>query len=218
MPETPVIVLTGGIASGKSTVAKMLADEGGAVISADALAREVLAAGSPGHQEVVNTWGREILTAEGEVNRELLGRLVFNDPQQRRLLEEITHPRIFCLMQERLAEAREKVPFVVLEIPLYFETGRVPRATEVWVVYADRATQMARLRERNGLSLEEADRRLAAQWSLEKKCALADRVIDNSGSEDETRAAVRRALADFFRTRAREGEKGPARLNEKDTD
>ncbi|HHY92405.1 MAG TPA: dephospho-CoA kinase, partial [Firmicutes bacterium] len=113
MPGTPVIILTGGIASGKSTVAAMLAEEGGAVISADALAREVLAVGSPGWREVVDAWGAEVLTEKGEIDRRRLARRVFPLPEERRRLEAITHPRIFALLKERLAAAAQRAPFVV---------------------------------------------------------------------------------------------------------
>lgn len=194
MPGAPVIVLTGGIASGKSTVAQMLAELGGEIISADGLAREVLQSGSPGWREVVALWGPEILTPAGEINRAALGRKVFADENERRRLETITHPKIYALMEERLATACRRAPFVVLEIPLYFETGRVPPASEVWVVYVDRATQLARLMERSGLSREEAEARLEAQWPLERKRALADRVIDNSDGLEATRQQVRQAL------------------------
>ncbi|MDI3522925.1 MAG: dephospho-CoA kinase [Bacillota bacterium] len=203
MPGTPIIVLTGGIASGKSTVARMLAEEGGEVISADVLAREVLAPGSPGWEEVVQTWGTGVLTPEGEIDRRRLGRWVFASSEERRRLEEITHPRIFALLQERLAAAVARAPFVVLEVPLYFETGRRLPASEVWVVYADRATQLARLVERSGLTPAEAEARLAAQQPLTEKCALADRVIDNSGTREQTRRAVQEALAALW------GRRGP---------
>jgi dephospho-CoA kinase len=194
MPGVPVIVVTGGIASGKTTVAQMLAELGGEVISADALAREVLQSGSPAWREIVALWGPEILTPAGDINRSALGRRIFADEGERRRLEAITHPRIYTLMQERLADARRRAPFVVLEIPLYFETGQVLPANEVWVVYVDRATQLSRLMERNGLSREEAEIRLESQWPLERKRALADRVIDNSNGLEATRQQVRQAL------------------------
>jgi dephospho-CoA kinase len=214
MPDAPIIVLTGGIASGKSTVAQMLAELGGEVISADGLAREVLQSGSPGWREVVALWGPEILTPGGEINRAALGRKVFADEKQRRRLEAITHPKIYALMEERLTTARRRAPFVVLEIPLYFETGRVPPASEVWVVYVDRATQLARLMERSGLSREEAEARLEAQWPLERKRALADRVIDNSDGLEATRQQVRQALTLLLERQGLRKEEVWRRLNE----
>lgn len=213
MPEAPVIVITGGVASGKTTVAQMLADLGGEVISADVLAREVLQKGSPGWREVVALWGPEILTPSGEINRAALGRKVFADERERRRLEKITHPRISVLIKERLSGARQRAPFVVLEIPLYFETGQVLPASEVWVVYADRATQLSRLMERSRLSREEAEARLKAQWPLEKKRALADRVIDNSNGLEATRQQVRQALTLFLEKQGLRKEEVWRRLN-----
>lgn len=213
MPDAPVIVVTGGIASGKTTVAQMLAELGGEIISADGLAREVLQSGSPGWREVVALWGPEILTPAGEINRAALGRKVFADENERRRLEAITHPKIHALMEERLTTARRRAPFVVLEIPLYFETGRVTPASEVWVVYVDRATQLSRLMERSGLSQEEAETRLKAQWPLERKRALADRVIDNSDGLEATRHQVRQALTLLLERQGLKKEEVWRRLN-----
>lgn len=213
MPDAPVIVVTGGIASGKTTVAQMLAELGGEIISADGLAREVLQSGSPGWREVVAIWGPEILTPAGEINRAALGRKVFADENERRRLEAITHPKIYALMEERLTTARRRAPFVVLEIPLYFETGRVTPASEVWVVYVDRATQLSRMMERSGLSQEEAETRLKAQWPLERKRALADRVIDNSDGLEATRHQVRQALTLLLERQGLKKEEVWRRLN-----
>ncbi|NLY51185.1 MAG: dephospho-CoA kinase [Firmicutes bacterium] len=198
MPAAPVIVLTGGIASGKSTVAKLLAAAGGRVISADSLAREVLLPGQAAWKEVVSAWGQGVLTSTGEIDRVKLGRLVFTDPAARRRLEKITHPRIFDLMHQQMVEAQKSAAFVVLEIPLYFETECSVPADEVWVVYVGPLTQLKRLQERSGLTHEEASARVAAQLPLEKKCAWADRVIDNSKSLAITEKTVKTALQDLL--------------------
>lgn len=190
-----VIVLTGGIASGKSMVASMLAEQGALVISADQLAREVMVPGAPAWREIVQFFGHSILTPGGEIDRRRLGTMVFSDAQARSCLEEITHPRIWALLGERLRIAQENAPLVVLEIPLYFESGlSIPQA-QVWVVYVDEATQLERLMSRDGLTKPEAKDRIKAQMPLDDKCAWADRVIDNTGSKEATLEQIREALA-----------------------
>ncbi|HHT71598.1 MAG: dephospho-CoA kinase [bacterium] len=193
--KAPVIVLTGGIASGKSAVANMLADQGAKVISADELAREVVKQGTPAWGEIVGAFGRSVLTSDGGLNRQRLGTLVFADSEARRCLEKITHPRIWALLDERLRMARESASLVVAEIPLYFESDRRIAEAEVWVVYVDQETQVKRLMERDALTGTEARERLRSQLPLRSKCNWADRVIDNTGSKQETLAQVKEAVA-----------------------
>lgn len=193
--DVPVIVLTGGIASGKSMVAQMLKDYGAHVISADEIAREVVAPGKPALDKIVHTFGRAMLTPDGKLDRQRLASLVFSDAKAKRQLEDITHPPIWSLLDERIKEAQQEVPLVVAEIPLYFESGRRIPGAKVWVVYVDTSTQIKRLMSRDKLSHHEAKVRLNAQMPLGDKCMRADRVIDNSRSKEETEAQVRTAVS-----------------------
>jgi dephospho-CoA kinase len=185
------IGLTGGIASGKSTVARMLAARGAAVVDADLLAREVVEPGQPALAEIVAEFGPGVLADGGGLDRKALGAVVFADAQRRQRLEEITHPRVLGLMRRRVAEAgATAAPLVVVDIPLLFERGRNDWLREVLVVYADPETQLRRIVERDGLSEAAARQRLAAQMPIERKRELATWVIDNQGPVDETERQV----------------------------
>jgi dephospho-CoA kinase len=181
--------LTGGIASGKSAVADELAALGAVVVDADVLAREVVEPGTPGLAAVVDRFGREVLTPEGRLDRPQLGRLVFADAGARRDLEQIVHPAV----RARAAEVERTSPadaVVVHVIPLLVETGQADDFDLCVVVDVDVATQLERLQQRNGLSREEAEARLAAQATRQERLAAADRVLDNGGSRDDLRGAV----------------------------
>lgn len=182
-----LIGLTGGIATGKSTVARMLAGHGAIVIDADALAREVVRPGEPAFDQVVERFGIDIVLPDGTLDRARLGDSVFADSGARRDLERITHPRITEMLRERIAEALAgSAPLVVVDVPLLFENGREAMFEGVLLVYAPADVQVLRLRERNGLDDEAARQRLAAQMPIEEKRARATWVIDNSGSLDAT--------------------------------
>lgn len=202
MPNKPVIGLTGGIASGKSVVAGVLRGEGIDVVDADALAREVVAAGSDGLGEVIAAFGAAVLDAHGHLDREALGRIVFGDSAARRRLEAITHPRIGQLSMQRLAQAAAgPSPYVVYEAPLLVETGTHRGLSALVVVSADAATQIARIRARDGLDEVAARTRIAAQLPLAEKIAAADWVIANDGSLEALRARtldVHRAILSRF--------------------
>lgn len=181
--------LTGGIASGKSAVADELAARGAVVVDADLLAREVVEPGTPGLAAVVSRFGPEVLTPEGRLDRPALGRLVFADAGARRDLEQIVHPAV----RARAAELERAAPadaVVVHVIPLLVETGQADDFDLCVVVDLDRETQLQRLQQRNGLSPEDAQARLAAQASREERLAAADRVLDNDGTREELRGAV----------------------------
>jgi dephospho-CoA kinase len=181
--------LTGGIASGKSTVAELLVGLGAVLIDGDALAREVVARGTPGLAQVVAEFGEELLTPEGDLDRPALGRIVFSDEAARRRLEAITHPLIF----ERYAELEAAAPadaVVVHDIPLLAESGRADTFDEVIVVDAPPELQVERMVRDRGWTREEAQSRIAAQASREDRLAIATHVIDNTGSLDELRARV----------------------------
>lgn len=175
--------LTGGIASGKSTVAAMLAARGAVVIDADVLAREVVATGTPGLAAVVDRFGDGILTTSGELDRPALGRIVFADPKARADLEAIIHPAVRARADE-LAAAAPADAVVVMMIPLLVETGQQDSFDLVVVVDLPVELQLARLRQRDGLDPEAATARIAAQASRTDRLAVADVVIDNSATQD----------------------------------
>lgn len=186
-----LIGLTGGIATGKSTVAAMLAARGAAVVDADAIAHEVLLPGASAFEDVVQRFGGRVLDEGGAVDRAALGAIVFADPELRVELERITHPRINALVQERIVEAlQSSAPLVVADIPLLFERGREDAFEGTMLVYARPATQLLRLRERDGLDDISAQRRLVAQLPIDEKRALATWVIDNEGSRESTATEV----------------------------
>lgn len=184
--------LTGGIGSGKSTVAKLLAEKGAAIIDADAIAREVVSPGSDGLVEIVRHFGTDVLGDDGALNRVKLGEIVFADPDKRKRLEGITHPRIFMLIGRRIAEAAEQgKDVVILDVPLLFETGTTRAAVEkVIVAYAPRDVQAARVAARDPLPPEQIQARIAAQMDIEEKKRRADFVIDNSGDLEATKRQV----------------------------
>ena len=177
------IGLTGGIASGKSTVARWLKQQGLPVLDADVYAREALAPGTPGATAVLERYG-EVVRAQGSstnssvIDRAALGQIVFNAPQEREWLERLVHP----LVRERFdAElgALAAQPAVVLVIPLLFEASLESLCSEIWLVDCEPEQQLERLMQRDGLSQAAAQARINAQWPLERKRELADRVIDN---------------------------------------
>ncbi len=182
--------LTGGVASGKSTVSAILAELGAVVIDADLLAREVVAAGTEGHAAVVEAFGPEILTPEGELDRPALGAIVFGDEERRRVLEGIVHP----LVRARSAALEAAAPaeaVVVHDIPLLAEhPGAAGVFDAVVVVDVPVETQVTRMVEQRGWSRAEADARIAAQATREQRRAVATYVIDNDGTLEDLRQRV----------------------------
>ncbi len=184
-----LVGLTGGIASGKSTVAQRLVEHGALLIDADLLAREVVEPGTPGLAAVVDRFGVGVLAADGSLDRPALGRVVFADPVARQHLEQIIHPAVRDRAAELVASAPDGA-VVVQMIPLLVETGQTSSFDLVVVVDVPTPVQTDRLIERDALSTAEAQARLAAQASREQRLAAADAVIDNSGDPEELRAAV----------------------------
>lgn len=189
-----VIGLTGGIATGVSTVAQMFRELGAVVIEADKIARDVVVPGTDPYGKIVETFGREILSADGTIDRRRLGQIIFADGAARRRLNVITHPAIHRRIAEEVERLRETRPdaVVILDVPLLLDTTG-PDSFDmegVIVVVADPKTQAARLIERDGLSREEVERRLASQRPAAEKAAEAEWVIQNAGSIDETRRQV----------------------------
>lgn len=202
MGRKRVIGLTGGIATGKSTVSQIFRELGVPVVDADHIARQVVAKGSEALQELVDLLGTEILKPDGSLNRARLGEMIFADPEIRQKVDEIMHPRVFVQMQEatQKALASARTPVVILDVPLLFESGYTLRlADETVVVYAKPSVQKARLMARNNVDEAEAERRIASQMSLEEKMRRADYVIDNSGSLSETEKQVRRLWEEWKR-------------------
>lgn len=182
------IGLTGGIASGKSTVANMCKEMGIPVIDADIEARLAVEPGEPAYKMIVESFGPGILLQDGSINRQALGALIFNDEDKRLLLNGIVHPEV----RKRMAEKRETAektgaPIVILDIPLLFESKLTYMADKTLVVYVGRDTQLSRLMARNSFSKEEAEARIRSQMPLSEKAAMADAVIDNNGEIDETK-------------------------------
>lgn len=186
-----VIGLTGGIASGKSTVSGILSQLGAFILDADQIAHAVMEPGCPAWEDIVNTFGKAVLLADRTIDRRELGNIVFHDKSARNRLEEIMHPRIKQCIEDKIKEyARRDGKILVLDIPLLYEVGWQQLASEVWVVYVDSDTQLQRLMHRSGLSPDEAAVRIAAQMDLAAKARLADVVIDNNGDLQHTRGQV----------------------------
>ena len=184
--------LTGGIASGKSTVALMLAAKGAMLIDLDELAHAVQAPEGEVWREIVRHFGLEILSPDGRIDRGRLGKCVFADRKKLDLLNGIVHPAVFGQWQERLDEIRKRRPeaIVLSEIPLLIEAGLKPTVDLILLVYLPPEGQIARLMARDGYSREEAESRLAAQMPIGEKLAYADIVIRNDGSLEQTRRAA----------------------------
>lgn len=185
-----VIGLTGGIASGKSTVTAFLREKGYQVIDADAEVHDLQKKGGRLYQVLLEEFGPAILAADGQLDRVKLGQQVFADSQLRARLSELQDQiiRQELLARRDLLSQTEEVVF--MDIPLLYELDYSGEVDEVWLVYVDERQQLARLMARNGYSLQEAKNRLAAQLSLEKKKERADKVIDNCGSREATLAQV----------------------------
>jgi len=181
--------LTGGIATGKSTVAAIFEEAGARLIDADRIAREAVRKGSPAHRDIVAHFGMDVLLGDGEIDRKRLAAIIFNNPAAQRALEHIVHPQVKQEVDRRVALIRRQAPdaLIILDIPLLFEAGMQRGLDAVIVVYAPEHLQLARLMARDGLTEPEALARIRAQMPIESKRALATRVIDNAGSREQTR-------------------------------
>lgn len=201
IPAMKVLGLTGNIASGKSTVARMLEGMGARIIDADQIAREVVEPEKPAWVDIVKKFGPGILSPDGAIDRRRLGEIVFGDESKRRLLMDITHPRIKETVRERLAEFKEEnAPVVVVEAALIVEKGGLREFLDgLIVVTADEETQIERLVKRSGHTREEALARIGSQMPAGEKALHADYLIDNSGTEEETEAEVKRLWEEIIR-------------------
>lgn len=187
-PARFVVGLTGGIGSGKSTALAEFARRGAAVVSLDAIAREQARPGGPAHRAIVRDFGTRVLKRDGTIDRGLLGRVVFSDAAARRGLERATHPLILKEMDRRVRRARG---VVVVDAPLLFEKRLQARFDATLLVACRPAEQARRVARRDGLPPAEVRRRLAAQWPMSRKRALADAVIENDSTPAALRAQVR---------------------------
>ena len=192
-----LVGLTGGIATGKSTVSEMLRRLGCEIIDADRLARDVVEPEQPAWKQIVADFGRGVVNADGTLDRKKLGAIVFADPDRRKRLEAITHPAIRARFQARLDElaAQGFAGIVVFDAPVMIESGGYRNMDRLVVVVTDEATQASRLRTRDGTDDAEGRRKVASQMPLAEKAKLADYVIDNSGAPEATAAEVRRVFA-----------------------
>ncbi|GGJ72428.1 dephospho-CoA kinase [Anoxybacillus voinovskiensis] len=191
------IGLTGGIASGKSTVANMLKEWNIPVVDADRIAREAVNVGEEAYVRIVETFGKDILQKNGEIDRAKLGALIFHDEEKRNQLNAIVHPAVRKKMLEQRDEILQKNPVVVLDIPLLFESNLTHFVDKIIVVYVDDAIQLERLMKRNGFSQEEALARIHSQMPLSEKKVYADAVIDNNGTIDQTRQQLLTILSEW---------------------
>ncbi len=192
-----LVGLTGGIGSGKSTVARLLEERGAVVFDADLLAREAVEPGTPGHAAVIERFGADVLAPGGELDREALASIVFADPSARRDLEQIVHPEVRRLFAEGSEAYRDTDRVVVFSAPLLVETGMHTAFEILVVVSATVATQIERLMRQRGMSEASIRARIDAQAPLEDKAAAADFVVENEGTLDELESQVERLWNDL---------------------
>jgi dephospho-CoA kinase len=194
-----IVGLTGGIGSGKSTVARLWRQLGAEVIDADAIVHELQAPGTPLLARIAAEFGPALIRKDGSLDREALGRIVFRDPEARQRLERIVHPAVGAEFANRLAAAQASgASLLVLDIPLLFESraqqtggASAMRFDAIVLVWVPREVQIQRTVARDGCTRDEAERRVAAQMPIDDKRALADHVIDNSGSPEQTERQLR---------------------------
>jgi len=188
-----VLGVTGGIASGKSTVANMLAELGAPIIDFDLLARQVVKPGQPAFKNIITVFGDGVIDKNGTLDRKRLSGIVFRDPEKRKRLEGITHPRIFEVFLRQIREMAQKDPHGIVQavIPLLFEVNLRNLVHKVLVVYISPDKQIERLTKRDKISHKEAENILKAQMPIDEKVGLADFVIRNEGHVDETKRKVK---------------------------
>ncbi|OES44165.1 dephospho-CoA kinase [Domibacillus iocasae] len=182
-----IIGLTGGIASGKSTVSQLLKEKGFTVVDADIAARAVVVPGQPALEQIVRVFGGEILAQDGTLNREKLGSIIFHDESKRKQLNEIVHPAVReWMLSEKDKAVQAGHNTIIFDIPLLFESKLTWMADRTVLVYVTPDTQLQRLMERNRYTEQEADARIQSQMPIDEKKALADDIIDNNGTIKQT--------------------------------
>ena len=192
-----IVGLTGGIASGKSLVTRVLRDLGAHVIDADKIVHDLLAPGRDACSEVIAHFGRDIQLSDGSIDRRKLGDIIFNHPEERAWLNQCIHPRVFKEYQTQVHHLRVRQPdaIVVMDAALLIETGYHKHMDRLIVVYAHQQDQVKRLMERDRFTLEQALARIASQMPLDEKRSYADYVIENTGTRDETERRTREVFA-----------------------
>lgn len=195
-----IIGLTGGIASGKSTVSTMLEELGAYIIDTDKIAHAVVMPKQPALLDIIDHFGLRVILPDGSLNRELLGDIIFKNPEERSCLEKIVHPYIEKQVNESIGQA-EKLghTVVVIDVPLLFEAGWQHRVDEIWVVYVDIKIQVSRLIARNQLTYEQAMERINSQLNIEEKAKRSHVVIDNALNRENTREQVNAAWQNVCR-------------------
>ncbi|WP_449621166.1 dephospho-CoA kinase [Robertmurraya sp. Marseille-Q9965] len=200
---TLVVGLTGGIASGKSTVSNILREMGYTIIDADLEARLAVEIGEPAYNEIVSYFGEEIKLQNGQVDRAKLGEIIFNNEEKRLKLNSIVHPDVRRRMLEKREQAiKNGESLIVLDIPLLFESQLTSMVDKVLLVYVDEDTQLQRLMERNGYSEQEALARITSQMPLKDKVQLSDAVIDNNGTIENTKRQLNIILTEWNKKRS----------------
>ncbi|MBM0868086.1 dephospho-CoA kinase [Staphylococcus auricularis] len=194
MPK--VIGLTGGIASGKSTVSELLTAYGFKIVDADIASRKAVAKGTKGLEQVREAFGDEAIQPDGEMDRQYVGDIVFNQPEKRIELNNIVHPIVRQIMDEEKNEYLAQGHNVIMDIPLLFENELQDTVDEVWLVYTSESIQIDRLMERNDMSVEDAKARVYSQISIDKKSRMADHVIDNLDSKLQLKQNLEKLLID----------------------
>ncbi|MGE5391133.1 MAG: dephospho-CoA kinase [Deltaproteobacteria bacterium] len=183
-----IVGLTGGIASGKSTVSRTLSRLGARIINTDEISHQIIEPGEPAWDDIVAFFGVQVLNPDNTIDRVKLGAIVFQDHDSLMKLNSFTHPRVMERLRSDLKGIEDEQPdaVVFMEVPLLYETHMEKLCREVWVVWVDSETQITRLMARDSIDRDYALRRIASQMSLEEKAERADRIIDNSGSIEET--------------------------------
>jgi dephospho-CoA kinase len=196
-----IVGLTGGVASGKTAVSQILKEEGATLIDADQIARELVQPHTATWNELIKVFGKEILQEDGSIHRKKLAAKVFSDPEPRNLLNQILHPRIKTEMNKRVKEIGQKDPnaIVVIDAALLIELGDHREMDKVIIVTSTEKQQIERLKKRDGVDQEEAQRVLSSQMPLEEKMKVADFVIRNEGSFEETRRRVKEVFQELKR-------------------
>jgi len=205
-----IVGLTGGIASGKTTVANMFKNEGAYIIDVDKISREVVEPGKLGWQEVIKTFGEEILNRDKTINRKKLGDIAFSDGEKRRILEKIIHPKVYSEKQKLINQIKEKdkEAIIIIDIPLLIEANQQKTVDKVILVYVSPQTQIERLIKRDGFNLEEAKKRIFAQMPIESKKKYADYIINNEAPLE----MVRKEVKSIFQALKIEVKKAPRNL------
>ena len=195
---TTVLGLTGGIATGKSTVAKMFLEKGIPLIDTDKISRDLLKKGNEGYLEVLKFFKEDILLTNNEINRKLLGRIIFSNAQKREKLNEIMHPKVINIVEAEIKKHKELgTHYVVVDVPLLFESKFDAITDKVIVVHVSEEQQLSRLIDRDNIKPEYAKLKIEAQMSMEKKVELSDFVIDNSKSILQTKKDFNRVLEEL---------------------